>query len=755
MEVNVCDVIDYGSDPFMCSELTKTIHNNTSLNSQDVETSPIQNDQDMVELIPEDVEPSHTRHIATIPTAGMKFDTEDKLYDYFRAYAYKAGFGVRRSSVRNEGDIKYYAIACDKGGVHKSTNPQSKRTRLVTKKDCKAKVSVIVYDNGSCVISRIFLEHNHALKVEAKGYENLPFGERECRNYIAKVRQLRLGTGDAESLREYFVRMQRRNKNFFYAMDIDDDGRLQNVFCADARSRARYQSFGDVVSFDSTYLTSEYSMPFAPFVGVNHHGQSILFGCGLLLSGEDKMTYAWLFRSWLECMDGRPPKAIITDQCPSMKVAVAEVFPEAHHRLCLWHIMKKIPQKLGGYSEYKGIKKTLKIIVYESVEHQEFEDGWSKMIKDYSLEENEWLCSSFDDRKRWVPVYVKEIFWAGMSTTQRSESMNAFFDGYVNSKRSLRQFVEQLLDYVVVGLASTQLEMTTSSTNNSVFSFFEKQKLTGPKFIDWYRKLRIVLSIEDKLNYLEQPIPPAPAAPAEQELLQTTRDFHSCRQEEGQSVSSYVLKMKGYIDNLERLGHPVTLGLGNHGKRKNKQAYAPKPKIPPPPKREILAKDSICHECGEIGHWERNCPRYLAELLKKKKNAASRAGGSGSKASRKLKPGALSLYVSNGQRESVEAIDAFYLCLPSRLEIVLNNCHYAPSITRGVISVSRLYEDGFVNCFVDNTIQVSRNNVVYFSVVPRDGIFETDLSNSLTNESSIYAVSNKRAKLDLDSALLW
>nr|GEX81388.1 hypothetical protein [Tanacetum cinerariifolium] len=45
--------------------------------------------------------------------------------------------------------------------------------------------------------------------------------------------------------------------------------------------------------------------------------------------------------------------------------------------------------------------------------------------------------------------------------------------------------------------------------------------------------------------------------------------------------------------------------------------------------------------------------------------------------------------------------------------------------------------------------------MVYFSAIPRDGIFEIDLSNSYTNESSIYAVSNKRAKLDLDSALLW
>nr|GFC17805.1 zinc finger, CCHC-type [Tanacetum cinerariifolium] len=54
----------------------------------------------------------------------------------------------------------------------------------------------------------------------------------------------------------------------------------------------------------------------------------------------------------------------------------------------------------------------------------------------------------------------------------------------------------------------------------------------------------------------------------------------------------------------------------------------------------------------------------------------------GLRASRKLKPGALSLYVGNGQREAVEEIGAFYLCLPSGLEIVLNNCHYAPSITR-------------------------------------------------------------------------
>ncbi|GKF22838.1 zinc finger, CCHC-type containing protein, partial [Tanacetum coccineum] len=100
----------------------------------------------------------------------------------------------------------------------------------------------------------------------------------------------------------------------------------------------------------------------------------------------------------------------------------------------------------------------------------------------------------------------------------------------------------------------------------------------------------------------------------------------------------------------------------NQGNGKNKYACAPKPKIPIPPKREDPAKDLICHECGETGHWKRNCPQYLAELLKKKKNATSGAGGSG--ASRKLKLGALSLYVGNGQREVMEAIGNFDLSLP-------------------------------------------------------------------------------------------
>jgi hypothetical protein len=142
-------------------------------------------------------------------------------------------------------------------------------------------------------------------------------------------------------------------------------------------------------------------------------------------------------------MHGHAPNAIITDQDRAMKNAIEVVFPKARHRWCLWHLMKKVPEKLGRHSNYESIKTLLHGIVYDSLSKSDFIENWGKMIEYYGLQDNEWLKGLFDERDHWVPVYVRDTFWAGMSTTQRSESMNSFFDGYVNSKTTLKQFVEQ------------------------------------------------------------------------------------------------------------------------------------------------------------------------------------------------------------------------------------------------------------------------------------------------------------------------
>ncbi|GJX23874.1 retrotransposon protein, putative, ty1-copia subclass [Tanacetum coccineum] len=155
-----------------------------------------------------------------------------------------------------------------------------------------------------------------------------------------------------------------------------------------------------------------------------------------------------------------------------------------------------------------------------------------------------------------------------------------------------------------------------------------------------------------------------------------------------------------------------------NGKGKDKQVYIPKPKNPKPSAKEHPAKDDTCHHCKEVGHCKRNCPAYLAELIKKKKQVGTASSS-----------------------------DAFVICL--------DNCHYAPSITRCVISVHRLVENGFVQRFTDFGISVSKNNVHYFNVIPSNGIYEIDMHNLVPNVNSIYNVSTKRAKHNLDSTYLW
>jgi len=66
--------------------------------------------------------------------------------------------------------------------------------------------------------------------------------------------------------------MRELNKEFFFDIDMDEENEIKNVIWTDARSRVACQYFGDV-SFDIKYLINKYDMPFAPFVGVNHHGQ--------------------------------------------------------------------------------------------------------------------------------------------------------------------------------------------------------------------------------------------------------------------------------------------------------------------------------------------------------------------------------------------------------------------------------------------------------------------------------------------------
>ncbi|XP_035539647.1 protein FAR1-RELATED SEQUENCE 5-like [Juglans regia] len=160
------------------------------------------------------------------------------------------------------------------------------------------------------------------LSKELGGDFNVGCIGKDVENYLGNKRRKVFEEGNAQMLYSYFLERQLTKSGFVYSMQVDKDGCMGSCFWADARSRAAYQYFGDV-TFDATYLTNIYKMLFVPFSGVNHHHQTIMFGCALLVN-ETAESYTWLLRTWQEAMLGKAPSTITTNDDKAMTKAIVE-----------------------------------------------------------------------------------------------------------------------------------------------------------------------------------------------------------------------------------------------------------------------------------------------------------------------------------------------------------------------------------------------------------------------------------------------
>ena len=144
-------------------------------------------------------------------------------------------------------------------------------------------------------------------------------------------------------------------------------------------------------------LLYRYDMPLVLFVGINHHGQSVIFACALL-SQEGADEYKWALSKFLECMGDVKPKAIMTDQCLSIEIAVRDIFgDETVHRNCSWHILHKLTEHWGNVKGKKDRTTRIKDIVYNSLSIDEFESRWKEAMSDYNKTGDPWFEKIFND----------------------------------------------------------------------------------------------------------------------------------------------------------------------------------------------------------------------------------------------------------------------------------------------------------------------------------------------------------------------
>ncbi|XP_074306789.1 protein FAR1-RELATED SEQUENCE 5-like [Silene latifolia] len=143
-------------------------------------------------------------------------------------------------------------------------------------------------------------------------------------------------------------------------------------------------------------------------------------------------------------MGDRYPITIITDQCRGIKKAVKGVFGDkTRHRLCMWHIMKKLPNKVGlSISQDTTFLKEINSVVWDvEITPEDFESKWNSIISSYELCDNKWLKKMFKHRALWIHAYIKDTYLGGiLHTTSRSESENSFFGNFTNPHVTLVEF---------------------------------------------------------------------------------------------------------------------------------------------------------------------------------------------------------------------------------------------------------------------------------------------------------------------------
>lgn len=72
---------------------------------------------------------------------------------------------------------------------------------------------------------------------------------------------------------------------------------------------------------------------------------------------------------------------------------------------------------------------------------EDFERGWTEVITEFGLSENEWLKEMFNLRANWIPAYFNDDPMVGLlRTTSRSESSNFFFNHFVQRGDTLSEF---------------------------------------------------------------------------------------------------------------------------------------------------------------------------------------------------------------------------------------------------------------------------------------------------------------------------
>nr|XP_025877975.1 protein FAR1-RELATED SEQUENCE 5-like [Oryza sativa Japonica Group] len=431
----------------------------------------------------------------------MEFNTVDEAWMFWVSYGGQKGFEVRKrysNKRKSDGKVRSCRYVCANEGHRKEDKRDhlTKCPRAETRTDCQVRMGVVLdQEKGNYKVADLVLEHNHILQLpetshlmvsqrkisELQGFEietaddagigpkaahqlasiqvggslNLNYTLRDHKNYLQGKRQREMVYGQAGSMLMHFQDKIAKNPSFQYALQMDSEEQIANIFWVDAKMLTDYAYFGDVVSFDTTFGTNKESRPFGVFVGFNQFRETMVFGA-VLLYDETYESFKWLFETFLKAHNGKQPKTIYTDQDSAMGKAIKKVFLESWHGLCTFHIMQNAvkhvaeledeessnspKQTAEDNEEEQSILTDFSACMFEYEDEETFEQAFSTIRAKASKQS--WLDSIYKVKEKWAECYMKDVFTLGMRSTQLSESVNSELKRHFKSDFDIIRFLQ-------------------------------------------------------------------------------------------------------------------------------------------------------------------------------------------------------------------------------------------------------------------------------------------------------------------------
>ncbi|KAG6510726.1 hypothetical protein ZIOFF_028760 [Zingiber officinale] len=120
----------------------------------------------------QDPSPSSVNEVK-LPEIGMTFLSEEEVRTFYNSYAQNVGFGICKLGGRNgdDGKQKYFSIGCAKNGRKVSQAKNILYPRPSTKTNCKAKINVVIHNDGNFVIT----SYDSALKKKIENEKHMDF----------------------------------------------------------------------------------------------------------------------------------------------------------------------------------------------------------------------------------------------------------------------------------------------------------------------------------------------------------------------------------------------------------------------------------------------------------------------------------------------------------------------------------------------------------------------------------------------------